>query len=97
MSHMSAPHDAQGLGRQWLAAALLTVATTWLLMATFPPALLLTGAVALVAAYRERGTAAARWLTLVGVLWLLLGFVFLAGMATHLEGSTSAPRQQAQP
>jgi hypothetical protein len=73
------------------------VAATWLLVATFPPALLLTGAVALAAAYRERGTAVARWLTLLAALWLVLGFVSLAGMATHLEGGSSAPRQQAQP
>jgi hypothetical protein len=58
---------------------------------------LVAGAVVLAAAYRERGTAAARWLTLVGALWLVLGFVSLAGMATHLEGTGSTPQRQAQP
>jgi 4-hydroxybenzoate polyprenyltransferase len=97
MSHMSAPRDVQGPWGRWLAAALLALAATWLLMATFPPALLLTGAVALAAAYRERGTTAARWLTLLGALWLVLGFAFLAGMATHLEGGNSGLHRQPAP
>jgi uncharacterized membrane protein HdeD (DUF308 family) len=68
-----------------------------LLTATFPPALIVAGAVALAAAFHERGTAAARWLALLGTLWLVLGFVFLAGMATHLEGTNSAPQRQTAP
>ena len=97
MSHMSAPRDAQGLGRRWLAAALLALAATWLLMATFPPALGVAGAVALAAAYRERGTAAARWLAVLGALWLIVGFVSLADTATHLEGTNSLPQRHAAP